>query len=160
VRRFERDDVDEEVEAVGDRDRAFLVAIERDVFETRRSGTLGLSGERDLPAVRGKRVRDGDADVAGAAENEGAPRDRSLDEHDNGVADADLAVAEDVGVEAAAMDEGLDHAGLRHRLEVRARLAELDPCAFDVADAEALADELVHVDPACEDVAPRRSRLD
>jgi hypothetical protein len=123
VRRFERDDVDEEIEAVGDRERAFLVAIERDVFEARRSGPLGPSGKRDLPAVRGQRVRDRDAGVAGAAENEGAPRDRSLDEHDDGVADADLAVAEDVGVEAAAMDESLDHAGLRHRFQALAGLA-------------------------------------
>ena len=71
--------------------------------------------------------------------------DRALDGRDR-VADADLAVREDVGVQPAAMDEGLDHTGLRHRLEGRARLAELDAVALDVADAEALADERVDVD--------------
>src|SRR6266487_895975 len=43
---------------------------------------------------------------------------------------------------------------------MRAGLAELYAFAFDVADAEALADEIVDVDPTREDVAPRCSRLD
>jgi len=120
---------------------------------------LGLSCERDLPAIGGKRMRDGATDVAGAAENEGAPRDRSLDDHDR-VADLDLAVGEDVRVQPAAVHESLDYSRLRHRLEVRAGLAELDPFAFDVTDAETLADELVDVDAAREDVAPGCSRFD
>src|SRR5919198_1667411 len=76
------------------------------------------------------------------------------------VADVDRAVAEDVRVEPAAVHEALDHARLRHRLEVGARLAELDTLAFDVSDAEALADEVVHVDTAGDDVAARLARLD
>jgi hypothetical protein len=157
--RLERDDVDDEIEAVGDGERVWLITVERDVVEACRSRPLGLAGERDLPAVGRERVRDGGSDVAGAAENEGAGRDRSLDDHD-GVADADLAVGEDVGVQSGAMDECLDHARLRHRLEMRARLTKLDPFAFDVADAEALADQLVDVDPTREDVAASSSRLD
>jgi hypothetical protein len=46
------------------------------VLEACRSRPLGLSSERDLPAVGRERVRDGGSDVAGAAENEGALRDR------------------------------------------------------------------------------------
>ena len=71
----------------------------------------------------------------------------------DGVADRDLAVGEDVRVQAGAVDVCLDHAGARHALERRARLAELDADALDVADAEALADERVQVDPAREHVA-------
>jgi hypothetical protein len=159
VRGLERDDVDDEVEAVGDGERAVVVSVEGDVVEARRRRPLGLSRNGDLPGVSNERARDGRADVAGAAEDEDAPRDRSLDDHD-GIADADLAVGEDVGIEAAAVDERFDHARLRHRLEVRAGLAELDAFAFDIADAKALADKLVYVDPAREDVAPRCCRLD
>ena len=115
MRRLERDHVDDEIEAVRNRQRAFLISVERDVVEARQHMPLGLSRERDLPAVGGKRVRDGATDVAGAAENEGSPRDRSLDDHD-GVADLDLAVGEDVRVEPAAMQESLDHSRLCHRL--------------------------------------------
>jgi len=156
--RLVRDDIDDEIEAVGDGDGTWLITVERDVVEARRGRSLGLAGERELPAIGGERTRYGGSDVAGAAENEGAVGDRSLDDHD-GVADADLAIGENVGVQSGAVDECLDHARLRHRLEVRARLAELDPFAFDVADAEALADELIDVDAAREDVAPGCSRL-
>jgi hypothetical protein len=77
VRRFERDDVDDEVEAVGDRQRSVLAPVERDVIEARRRRPLRLAGKRDVPTVRGEGVRDCGTDVAGATENEGAPRDRS-----------------------------------------------------------------------------------
>src|SRR5262249_59563097 len=79
---------------------------------------------------------------------------------DDGVADADLAVAEDVRIEAAAVQEPFDDPGLRHRLQVRARLAQLDAAALDVADAEGLADERIHVHATRDDVAPRLARLD
>src|SRR5690242_2541653 len=62
---------------------------------------------------------------------------------DDFVADADHAVAENVGVDPGAMCELPDDPRPRHRLEVQARLAELDAVALDVADAEALPDEVV-----------------
>src|SRR2546421_3632978 len=71
------------------------------------------------------------------------------------VADADLAVADDVGVEPGAMDERFDRARLRHRLEMGARLAELDSDAFDSADAKPLSHEIVDVDATREHVAAR-----
>src|SRR6266511_1130016 len=75
------------------------------------------------------------------------------------VPDADLAVAQDVGVESAAMRQALDDPRLRHGLQVRARLAELGTLAFHVADAEALADQCVDVDSARHDVTPCRRGL-
>jgi hypothetical protein len=78
VRRFEWDDVDDELEAVGDRERTVLVSVERDVVEVCRGRLFGLAGKRDVPVVAGERVRNRPTDVAGAAENEGAPRDRTL----------------------------------------------------------------------------------
>src|SRR5438445_9354558 len=83
----------------------------------------------------------------------------SLGERDR-VADADLTVVQDVRVQPGAVNEGLDRSGLSHRLEVGARFAELDALAYDLADPEPLAHELVDVDAACEDVAARRRRLD
>ena len=72
------------------------------------------------------------------------------------VADADLAVAEHVGAQAALVDERAQRAGLARRggqaLEVRARLAQPLAEALDVADAEVLADEGVEVDAAGDDV--------
>jgi hypothetical protein len=159
VRRLERNDVDDDVEAVRDGECALLVSVECDVFDTYGRGPLGFARNGDLPAVRRQRARDRRADVAGAAEDEGAAGYGCLDRDDR-IADADLPVAENVGVEAAAMRERLDHARLCHRLEMCAGLTELDPFAFDVADAEALADELVDVDPAREHVASRCGRLD
>jgi hypothetical protein len=159
VRHLERNDVDDEVEAVRDGERAFLVSVERNVFEAFLRRPLGFARNGDLPAVRSQRACDGGADVAGAAEDEGASGYWCLDRDDR-IADADLAVGENVGVEAAAMHERLGHTWLCHRLEMRAGLTELDPLALDVADAEALADELVDVDPAREHVAARCGRLD
>src|SRR5207245_1009302 len=75
----------------------------------------------------------------------------SLGERDR-VADADLTVVQDVRVQPGAVNEGLDRSGLSHRLEVGARFAELDALAYDLADPEPLAHELVDVDAACEDV--------
>src|SRR5258708_4726749 len=74
---------------------------------------------------------------------------------DDFVPDRDLAVGEDVGVQSAAVEEPCDHAGLRQLPEARARFAELDPDAFDAADAEGAADQRVQVDAAREDVAAR-----
>ena len=74
------------------------------MFDTHWRDPLGFARHGDLPAVRSERVRDGRADVAGAAEDERAAGDRCLDRDDR-IADADLAVAENVGVEAAAMRE-------------------------------------------------------
>jgi hypothetical protein len=72
VRGLERNDVDDELEAVRDGERAFLVSVEGDVFEARGRRPLGFARNGDLPAVPGQRVRDRRADVAGAAEDEGA----------------------------------------------------------------------------------------
>ena len=62
------------------------------------------------------------------------------DVFENLVADPDSSVGQDVGAETAAVDEVLDNAGAGEPLQVAARLAELDPDAFDVADPEPLAD--------------------
>src|SRR5438270_1739756 len=69
------------------------------------------------------------------------------------VTDGDLAAREDVGAQAASMDEPADDPRLRHALEEAARLAELDAEALGLAHAEACPDEHVHVDSAGEHVA-------
>src|SRR5947207_2475106 len=66
--------------------------------------------------------------------------------HD-GVADGDLAAAMNRRPQAAAMHQPTQHAWLRQPLEVRARLAQLDSLALDLADAKAPPDEGVQVDP-------------
>src|SRR5215213_976657 len=53
------------------------------------------------------------------------------------------------------MDEVLDDPGPRQRLEVRARLAELDAVALDLPDAEALADQIVQPDAPYGELPPR-----
>ena len=58
------------------------------------------------------------------------------------------------------MRKSLDHARLGHCLQRRARLAQLHAAALDAADTEALADELVDVDSARDDVAARFASLD
>ena len=58
------------------------------------------------------------------------------------------------------MHERLDRARRRPRLEGRAGLAQLDPPALGLAEAEALADERVQVDASREDVASRGGRID
>src|SRR5262249_61036465 len=62
---------------------------------------------------------------------------------------------EDVGVEAGGVEEVVDDAGPRERLQVQARLAELDTEALDGADHEALADQVVQPDAADDDLTPR-----
>ena len=80
---------------------------------------------------------------------------------DDLVADGDLAVGEDVRVQARRGGRRpLITPGCVSALERRARLAQLDADALDVADAEALADELVQVDAAREDVAPALGRAE
>src|ERR671933_1066963 len=76
-------------------------------------------------------------------------------ERDDLVADGDRAVGEDVGVDACAVGELLDDPRPRHRLEVLARLAELDAVALDLADAEAPSDEVGEPDAAGGDLPPR-----
>lgn len=76
MRFFERDDVDDEVVAVRDCERAVLVSIERDVLDPVGIRPLALAGERQIPTVRRERVGDRRPDVAGAAEDEGAACDR------------------------------------------------------------------------------------
>src|SRR5215211_2087926 len=56
------------------------------------------------------------------------------------------------------MHHPAQHARMGERGEVRTRLAQLDPDALDVSDAEALADEGVEVDAAREHVPPARLR--
>jgi hypothetical protein len=69
VRCLERNDVDEEVEAVGDADRPLVFAVEGDVTEDA-AVALVPSRDGDLPAVVGQRLRDSAADTARAAEDE------------------------------------------------------------------------------------------
>ena len=69
------------------------------------------------------------------------------------VAGADGAAAHDVGTQAAAVDEALQHARLRQLLEVAARVAQPPPDALDLTDGEAAAHEVVQRDAAREDVA-------
>jgi hypothetical protein len=70
VRRFERDDVDDEVEAIGDRESIVLVPVERDVVEAIANRSLGLACERYVPVVGSEGICDRGADIAGTAEDE------------------------------------------------------------------------------------------
>ena len=72
VRRFERDDVDDEIEAVGGRKSAVLVPVERDVVEAIVNRPLGLACERYVPVAGGEGMCDRGADIAGTAEDERA----------------------------------------------------------------------------------------
>ena len=69
------------------------------------------------------------------------------------VADGDLAVCEHVGAQAAAVHQAAQHPRCGHRLQVGARLAQLDAQAADAADRELPPDEGVQVDTAGEDLA-------
>lgn len=64
----------------------------------------------------------------------------------------DLAVVEDVRAQTAAMRERRD-GDARQALEVGAGLAQTVAVAFDIADPEALPDEIVQADAAGDDVA-------
>ena len=65
----------------------------------------------------------------------------------------DAARCEDVGSEAAAVNQFAQHALVGESLQVGAGLTEPAPDAFDVADPEALSDKGVQVDAAGDDVA-------
>src|SRR5262249_15700134 len=67
----------------------------------------------------------------------------------------DLAVAEDVGPQAATMEKVLDDPGPRQPLQVRARLAQLHARALDVSDAEPPADQVVQPYAAHHNLAAR-----
>jgi hypothetical protein len=113
VRRFERNDVDDEIEAVRDGKRLIVVAVKLDeveLVERRRSISCA---KRDLPLVVAERMCDRCTDAAGSTDDECAPCDRLGAHH---IADADLAAVKDVGVEPASMRESLDHARFGHRL--------------------------------------------
>jgi hypothetical protein len=76
VRRFERDDVDDEIEAVRDGKRLIVVAVKLDeveLVERRRSISCA---KRDLPLVVAQRMRDRCTDAAGSTDDERAPCDR------------------------------------------------------------------------------------
>jgi hypothetical protein len=66
------------------------------------------------------------------------PQNSSLDEAFDSGADADVARCEDVGSEAAAMNQFAHHAPLGESLQVGTGLTEPAPDAFDVAHAESL----------------------
>src|SRR2546421_11449082 len=71
------------------------------------------------------------------------------------IAHGDLARLNDVGAQAAAMDQALEDSGLGEALHVPARLAQLHTYAAQVADSEGLAHEVVQVHSTGHDVAPR-----
>jgi hypothetical protein len=76
VRRLERDDVDDEIEAVRDGKRLIVVAVKLDeveLVERRRSISCA---KRDLPLVVAQRMRDRCTDAAGSTDDERAPCDR------------------------------------------------------------------------------------
>src|SRR6266516_2738543 len=74
---------------------------------------------------------------------------------DDGVADGDPAVVEDVRVEPTSVEEILDDPGPRHLLKVSARLADHDAETVHVADPEAFAHQVVHPDAANDHLASR-----
>src|SRR5713101_6891298 len=68
------------------------------------------------------------------------------------VADRDRSAGQDVRPQPAAVHEILDDPGAGEPLQVQARLAELDSETLDLADAEALADQVVDPDAADHDL--------
>jgi hypothetical protein len=86
------------------------------------------------------------------------PRSEVIPELDYGITDADDAADEDVGIDPGAMGELLDDPRPRHLLQMTARLAELHTEALHLADAEAFADEAVHVHVAHGELPPGLSR--
>ena len=71
----------------------------------------------------------------------------------DGGAYGDAAGCEDVGSEAATVNQFAQHALVGESLQVGAGLTEPTPDAFDVADPEALPDQGVQLDAAGDDVA-------
>src|SRR6478672_6592892 len=70
------------------------------------------------------------------------------------VAEDDDPAGEDVGAQAAAVDEAAQRSGRRHPLQPRARLCQPLAVARDLAHFEAPADQCVEIDAARDDVAP------
>src|SRR5262245_34283181 len=70
------------------------------------------------------------------------------------VPDRDQAAGQDVGAQAAAMDERTEEARTRDPLEVGARLAQAPPDALGLAELEVPTDERVEPYAAGDDVAP------
>jgi len=157
MRGFVGDHIDDEVETVRDGKCALVIAVESCKLEFFRLAVA--RSYRHLPAVGRESPGDGSADVAGSTDDEGALCDRGL-RGDDGVAHADVAVVEDVRVEPTTMHETHDHSGLGHRLEVQARLAELDALTLDITDAEATADQGIEIDPPSQHVPARSGRLE
>ena len=79
----------------------------------------------------------------------------SFAERHDRVANPDRPAAEDVRAQTASTNECPQHARRRERLQVRARLREAPPDAFDLADPEPPVDERVEADPAGDDVPSR-----
>src|SRR5205814_2155057 len=71
-----------------------------------------------------------------------------------------VAVAQNVGPQAAAMRERPQDAGAREALEVRARLAAALAKALHRADAKAAAAQGIEIDAAHDQVAPRLDGLE
>ena len=78
----------------------------------------------------------------------------------DGVADVDGSCLDDVGSDAASMDEATECSRCRESFEMGAGFAAALPEAADLADAERFADESVEVDAAGDDVAPSLFRSD
>jgi hypothetical protein len=72
VRRLERDDIDDEIEAVGNRESTVVVPVERDIVEAVANRPLGLACKRYVPTVGGEGMCDRGTDIAGTAEDERA----------------------------------------------------------------------------------------
>jgi hypothetical protein len=73
----------------------------------------------------------------------------------NLVADADLTIGQNVGVESASVNEVLDDPRSCHLLEMQARLAQLDSDALDIADPETAANQIVEPHTPHDHLAPR-----
>jgi len=78
----------------------------------------------------------------------------------NLVADGDGSAAEDVGVDARAVEEVLDQSWTRHRFQMAAGLTEAHGEAFHVTDPEPLTEEVVQADVADGDLPAGVARLE
>src|SRR5882757_2813467 len=70
------------------------------------------------------------------------------------VAEDDDPAGEDVGAQAAAVDEAAQCSGRRQSLQPRARLRQPLAVTRDLADLEAPADQCIEIDAARHDIAP------
>src|SRR2546421_581795 len=156
---FERHDVDDDVGTVRDLEGAGVLAVElhsADSDELFRQ-VAAPARDSDLPAGVAESASNRTAHISRAADDE---RLRALLLDADRVADADVTVVQDVGVQAAAVREPFDDARLCERLQVRAGFAELDSAALHITDAETLADEAVDIDTAREHVSSRCRSLE